>query len=125
MRGPPPSASLRWLMSSCRRPAHSPERSFCAKASVATRVNSVAKQAASLLALDRTSIHVNPSDVDEAAPAMSASRHQIGEADLVHLAQIGLLDPASDLRRLLPLGVHGRDRRDVEPQPANRRDREL
>src|SRR6185295_18718050 len=124
MRGPPPMASLRWLTSSWRRPAHSPEMSFCAKAAVATSVSSVAKASANL-ALDRTSIYVNPSDVYEATPAMSASGHQIGEADLVHLAQVGFLDPATSLRRLLPLGMHGRDRRDVELQPADRCDREL
>src|SRR4051812_46367340 len=100
MRGPPPIASLRWLTSSCRRFAHSPEMSFCAKLGAATKVSSVAKAAASL-PFDRAPIHVNPSDVDEAAPAMTAARHQVGEADFVHLAQVGFLHPASDLGRLL------------------------
>ena len=35
------------------------------------------------LTFDRCSIDINPSDVDEAAPAMAASGHQIGEPDLV------------------------------------------
>src|ERR1051325_4831538 len=122
MRGPPPSASLRWLTSSCRSPAHSPEMSFCAKAGAHANTNET--RSATRLTLDRTSIHVNPSDVHESAPSVSASRHQIGEADLVDLAQIGLLDPAPGLRGLLPLRVDGRHRRDVELQPADRCDRE-
>src|SRR5437763_16819601 len=121
MRGPPPMPSLRWLTSSWRRLAHSPERSLCAKLAEATRVSSVAKPAARLT-LDRTSIHVNPSDVDEAAPSVSAAGHQIGEANLVDLAQVRLLHPSSGLRRLLPLGVNRRDRRDVELQPTDGRD---
>src|SRR5215831_1812549 len=115
MRGPPPSASLRWLMSSCRRPAHSPERSFCANAGLTTRRMRTTRNE-KRLTLDGTSIHVNPSDVYEASPAMTAARHQIGEADLVDLAQIRILHPASRFRRLLTFGVHGRDGRDVELQ---------
>src|SRR3979409_1957217 len=117
MRGPPPMPSLRWLTSSWRRLAHSTERSFCAKLAEATRVSSVAKAAASLT-FNRIAIHVNPSDVDEAAPPVPASRHQIREADLVDSAQVGLLHPAADLRRLLPLRMHGRHGVDVELQPA-------
>src|SRR2546430_16168883 len=86
MRGPPPMPSLRWLTSSWRRLAHSPERSFCANAGVAAAATN-ASTIADRLTLDRTSIHVNPSDVNEAAPSVSAARHQVGEADLVHLAQ--------------------------------------
>src|SRR4051812_18498980 len=118
MRGPPPIASLRWLTSSCSRPAHSPEMSFCAKLAVATSVSNVAKAAASL-AFDRTSIYVNPSDVYETRPPVSASRHQVREANLVHLAQVRLLDPAADLRRLLPVCVNRCHRIDVEPQPSD------
>src|SRR5436190_287988 len=124
MRGPPPMPSLRWLTSSWRRLAHSPERSFCAKLAEATRVSSVAKAAATLT-FDRTSIHVNPSDVDEATPPGPASRHQIREADLVDLAQVRFFDPAADLRRLLPLGMDRRDGVDVELEPADRGNREL
>src|SRR2546423_1166209 len=121
MRGPPPMPSLRWLTSSWRRLAHSPERSFCANAAVPASVAKT-KTSADVLTLDRTSIHVNPSDVHEAAPPVSASRHQIREADFVDLAQVRLLDPAADLRRFLPVGVDRRHRIDVELQPANRRD---
>src|SRR5712671_1332339 len=124
MRGPPPIASLRWLTSSCRRFAHSPEMSFWADARGARSATSAARISARLT-FDRTSIHVNPSDVYEAAPSVSAARHQIREANLVDLAQVRLLDPAADLRRLLPLGVDRGDRRDIQLQPADRRDREL
>src|SRR6266576_7266366 len=104
MRGPPPMPSLRWLTSSWRRLAHSPERSFCANADVPASVAKT-KTSADVLTLDRTPIHVNPSDVDEATPPVPASRHQIREADLVDLAQVRFFDPAADLRRLLPLSM--------------------
>src|SRR5262249_35706780 len=78
-----------------------------------------------VLALDRAPVHVNPSDVDEAAPPVAAAGHQVGEADLVDSAQIRLLHPSADLGGLLPFGVHGRDGRDVEPQPPDGGDREL
>ena len=106
-----------------QRAAHSPERSFCASAGAGKRDEDGEDRAC--LPLDRNSIDVNPSDVDEAAPAMAASGHQIGEPDLVHLAQVRLLDPAAGFRRLLSLGVNRRDGVDVEPQPADRRDGEL
>src|SRR5262245_45837309 len=111
-------------MSSCSSPAHSPDRSFCANAEPPANRKS-ARTNAEPLALDRTSIHVNPSDVYEATPPVSASRHQIGEADLVHFAQVRLLDPPSGFRRFLPLRVDCRDGRDVELQPADRGDRKL
>jgi len=77
------------------------------------------------LTFHRCSIDINLSDVDESSPAMAASGHEIGEPDLVDSAQIGLLDPASDFGRFLPLGMHRRDCVDVEPEPADRGDRKL
>src|SRR5471032_2913145 len=105
MRGPPPMASLRWLTSSCSRLAHSPEMSACANAGVPANV---AAAKSSALTLDRIPIDVDPSDVDESTPAVSAAGHEISEADFVDLAQVGPLDPASDLRRLLPIGMNRR-----------------
>src|SRR6476646_6750287 len=51
------------------------------------------------LSLYRHTVHINPSDVDEPAPAVSAAGHEIGEADFVDLAEIRMLNPASDLGR--------------------------
>src|SRR5215831_12200545 len=80
---------------------------------------------APLLTFDRCSIDINPPDINEAAPAMAASRHEIGESDLVDSAQIGLRDPAPDFRWGLPLGMYRRDGVDVETEPADRSNREL
>src|SRR3954471_20655997 len=124
MRGPPPMASLRWLTSSCRRPAHSPEMSTCAKAGAPARRMTAARSPARLT-LDRASIYVNPSDVYKSGPPVPAAGHEIGEPDFVDLAQIRLLDPAADLGSFLTLGVNRRHRRDVETQPAHRCDREF
>src|SRR5688572_32646736 len=60
-------------------------------------------------------IDLDFSDVHEAAPPMSAARQQVGEADLVHAAQVRFLDPGSARDDAL----------DVERQPADRRNREL
>ena len=46
---------------------------------------------------------------------MTAPRHQVGEADLVDLAQIGMIDPVAD----------GDDTLDVEFDPADVRNRDV
>src|SRR5438552_15177842 len=97
--------------------------STCANAVVPASAKAIAN--ADVLTLDGISIHVNPSDVDEPAPAVAASRHEIRESDFIHSAQVRFLDPASGFRRLLALGMHGRDGVDVEPQPADRGDGKL
>src|SRR5882672_8665407 len=60
------------------------------------------------LALDRLAVDLDAADVDVAARAMPASRHEVGKADLIDLAQIGVVDPHAD----------SHDSRDVELQPA-------
>ena len=54
-----------------------------------------------LLPLHRAPIDVNPPDVDEAAPAVAASGHEIREADFVNFREVRLLHPTTDFRRLL------------------------
>src|SRR5580765_6367556 len=67
------------------------------------------------LAFDRFAEDLDAADVDITARAMPASRHEVGKADLVDLAQIGMLDPHAD----------GHDARDVELQPADISERDV
>src|SRR6185503_2403568 len=66
--------------------------------------------------LHRLREHLEPCDVDEAAPPVSAAREQIRKADLVDLAQVRLLDVTLSARD---------DASDVEREPAHVGDRKL
>src|SRR5207248_5041790 len=65
--------------------------------------------------LDRLRKHVDGRDVDPSAWPVAAARREIDESDLVHFAQVRLLDD----RALRDDGV------DVEAQPADVGEREL
>ena len=60
--------------------------------------------------LDRDAVHLDSSHIDEPAPTVSTAGRQIGEPDLIYLAQVRLLDPRSPRHHAV----------DVETQPANR-----
>src|ERR1700732_3590910 len=64
--------------------------------------------AGTLLALDRSAVDLDAADIDVPTGAMSAAGQQIGEADGVHLGQVGMLDPRPERD----------DARDVELEPA-------
>ena len=48
------------------------------------------------LAPDRFAVDLDAADIDIAAGAMTATGHQVGEADFIDLAEIRMLDPYAD-----------------------------